>query len=246
MWRAASTCKGEMSANVSSSAAGVVPIPQPRGVAAGASSRDGQKSRVDGQLFKLGRVGARPDNESMTPTLRLVGQAGPKLLGVACSALLHACTPTLNWREVRPEGLGITLEFPCKPSVFSRPVVLAAAPLQLVMHACSAGGATWAMASADVGDPTRVAAVLSELFAAAARNVDAGEPRALPLSVLGATPNPSSRHAAFTGRLPDGQPVREYVAVFAKGTRVFQATVVDASAGHDAIDTYFGAMRFAR
>jgi len=30
-------------------------------------------------------------------------------------ALLAACSPTLNWREVRPEGTRLALLLPCKP-----------------------------------------------------------------------------------------------------------------------------------
>ena len=156
-----------------------------------------------------------------------------------------ACTPTLNWREVRPEGSGLTALFPCRPSVYARKLLLAAAPVELVLQACTADGLTWALASADVRDPANVTPALDGLFVAAAKNIAASEPAFLPLAVTGATPNRASRRAVLQGRLPDGQAVTEQVAVFARGTRVFQATVVGADLRADGADTFFSALRIS-
>ena len=161
----------------------------------------------------------------------------------ACALLGAACTPTLDWREVRPEGSGATLLMPCKPNSMKRSVRLAANTLSLALYACSAGGQTWAIASADVGDPARVTAALDELEAAARTNLSAGPVQTLALTVPGATPNPSSRRVQFSGRLGDGTVVQEQLAVFAHGTRVFQATVLGPQLPAEGVETFFGSLR---
>ena len=57
------------------------------------------------------------------------------------------------------------------------------------------------------------------------------------------TPAPQAVRQALSGQLDDGRRVQEQVAVFVRGTRVFQATVVGAKLDTDAVETYFGALR---
>jgi hypothetical protein len=160
-------------------------------------------------------------------------------------ALLAACAPALDWREVRPTDSGLVALFPCKPNALTRNVMLAGQTVRLSMHACRAGDQTWALAHADVGDPARVGASLEELRRSAAANLGAepGRSRELALAVPGATPNPASIREQLSGRLPDGQPAVEQFAVFVRGTVVFQATVLGATVPADAADTFFASLR---
>jgi hypothetical protein len=162
------------------------------------------------------------------------------LLAVALAA---ACSPTLNWRDVRPDGSGAEALFPCKPGHQSRKLMLAGAPVEMTLYACAAGGTTWALGFAEVGDPARVAPALAELAAAATRNVGAAGATGRALDVPGMTPNPQAQRLAFAGERPDGSAVQTHVAVFSKGTRVFQATAIGASPASDAVETFFGALR---
>jgi len=166
--------------------------------------------------------------------------------GRACAAalLLAACAPALDWRDVRPEGSELILLMPCKPTVQERRLPLAGSPVRLSLHACSAGGQTWGLAHADIDDPGRVGAALAALRASTAANVAAGAVERLPLRVPGATPQPASERVRFDGRLPDGQAVQAQLAVFARGTRVFQATVLGEQLPAEAADTFFGSIRF--
>jgi hypothetical protein len=159
-------------------------------------------------------------------------------------AALGACAPALDWRELRPEGSGLQLMLPCRPTTQARSVMLAGRSVKFSLVACSAGAQTWALAFADVGDPALVAAALEELRTSAARNLGAQAHAARPLDVPGATPNAGSLRFAVDGRLPDGSAVQEQAAVFVRGTRVFQATAVGAQLGADAVDTFFGSLRF--
>jgi hypothetical protein len=168
----------------------------------------------------------------------------PALPAVLFCGAIAACSPAQDWRELQPDGSGAALMFPCKPVSHARQVPLDGAPVMLTLHACTAGDeVTYALAVADVADPARVATALQALRDSAAGNVAAGAPAPLPLDVRGATPNPAAGRAAYAGTRSDGQPVQMQVAVFSKGTRVYQATVIGRQIGTDAADTFFGALR---
>jgi len=162
---------------------------------------------------------------------------------LALLGLLAACSPALDWRELRPEGSGVQLMLPCKPASHARRVQLAGGPTELTLYACTAGGVTWALAFADLQDPARVGPALQALREAAAANLGAAAPQAKALQVDGATPNPASARLALRGQLPDGQAVQEEMAVFAKGTRVYQATCVGPTLPVEDVETFFGSLR---
>ncbi|RZU00546.1 hypothetical protein [Rivibacter subsaxonicus] len=144
-------------------------------------------------------------------------------------ALLAACTPTLDWREVRPTGSKLVALFPCKPERVTRALPLAGAEVQFELLACSADGSTWALSSADLGDPGRVAAALDELRRVRVLNLDGRETASAPFVLRGATPHPGALRFEVTGRRPDGTAVGETSVVFAQGTRVFHAAVLGAA-----------------
>jgi hypothetical protein len=157
--------------------------------------------------------------------------------------LLLGCSPALDWREVRPQGSAAAVLLPCKPDSHTRSVALAGAQVQLTLVACAAGGSTWALAFADIGDPALVGAALTELHDSALRNLGAEQSRRMPLALDGATPNDASRRVQLTGRLPDGRAVTEQLALFSKGTKVFQATVLGEKLAAEPAETFFGGLR---
>jgi hypothetical protein len=173
----------------------------------------------------------------MTCTLR-------RLAPVLVATALTACAPALNWRDVRPEGSAAQLLFPCKPDAQERRVALAGPPVRLVLHLCEAGGQTWALALADVADPARVPPALAALQAGAAANVGAPAAAAAPQAVPGATPQPGSGRTRLQGRRSDGQAVQMQTLVFARGTQVFQASVLGAALSDEAVEAYFASIRF--
>lgn len=157
---------------------------------------------------------------------------------------LAACAPALDWREVRLADGGLRVLLPCKPVGHERRVRLGPQKAPMELHACTAAGATWAVAFADLDDPVRVGPALSELHDAAAANLSVSQLQSLGLRVEGATPNPASRRVQWHGRLPDGRAVSGQSAVFAKGTRVFQASVVAEQPDAEAMDNFFASLRF--
>lgn len=150
-----------------------------------------------------------------------------------------ACSPTLDWRELRPEGSGLVALFPCKPTVETRTVVLEGLAVRLNMHACQAGGSMYAVATGEIGDPARVAPVLNALLAAQAGNLSASVSARQGFSVSGATPQAPSFRVTLSGRLPDGSAVFQEAAFFTRGARVFQAMVMGPRRDAEASTTFF-------
>jgi hypothetical protein len=161
---------------------------------------------------------------------------------VLAGLVLAGCSPTLDWRQVRPEGWGLVASWPCRPTLQVRPVALAGPAVELGLLSCSAGGHRFAIASADVADPARVGPALQAL-GAAAQGVIESERAA---SVSGMTPQPAARWWRVQGQLPDGAPVREQVLLFAQGMRVFQATLVGPVADDTLARTFFDAIELPR
>ena len=166
-------------------------------------------------------------------------------LGLAYAAVLSlsACAPALDWRDVRIAAGAVQAQLPCKPSTHTRKVTLAGQPVDMSLQVCSAGGQTWALAWADVTDPAQVGPALRELRDAAAANIGAQSSVPLPLNIKGATPHADSTRLQLEGRRADGQPVREQMALFARGTVVVQATALGATLPDDAVDTFFASLR---
>ncbi len=158
---------------------------------------------------------------------------------------LAACTPRLDWREVRIPDTTLRALLPCRPAGQARRLVLAGSEVELSMLACTGDGVVFAVATAELAQPGRVGAAIAELHAAAARNVGAPPPVREAFEVPGSTPNAQAGIASFTGLLGDGRRVEERIAVFARGTRVYQATMLGPSVEMEASDAFFGGLRFA-
>lgn len=164
------------------------------------------------------------------------------VLATACA--MAACTPVLDWRDARPDGAGLMALFPCRPAGQVRRLALAGTTVEMTLYACSAGDATYAVGFADIGETQQVTGMLAALSAAAARNIGStGSTEPAPLHVDGMTPNPMAGRWAFSGRRADGRHVQMQVGLFARGTRVFQASMVGTRLNADAIETFFGALR---
>lgn len=179
------------------------------------------------------------------PSSSLRSGAVPLLSAAVLAATfsLSACSPALDWRDVRPTGSPMHLLMPCKPGSQVRPVALAGQPVRLTVLACAAGGQTWGLAFADLGDPGRVSAALAELGQSAAGNIGAAASRSSPFAVPGATPNPASVRLRLEGAMPDGKPVQMQLAVFTHGTLVFQATAYGERVPDEAAETFFNGLR---
>jgi hypothetical protein len=159
------------------------------------------------------------------------------------AALLCACSPVLDWRQVKPAGMGLEALFPCRPANLARHVELQDRRLEMVVHACTAAHHTFAVGSLVMPDVREVPAVLDALREAAARNLGDAAQSAQPFEVLGMTPNPRAGLSILTGRRPDGSAVVEHVLVFARGERVYQAMVVGNKPDAETVAAFFAGLK---
>ncbi len=159
--------------------------------------------------------------------------------------MLQACSPSLNWRDVRPEGTGLALLLPCKPDKAQRTVPLGGSATKLNMLGCDAGGATFAVASADIGDAAKVADVLVQWQKLTLANMKAAPGvQVVPLKVAGSSPLPPAVLVRAQGQRADGQAVSGQAAYFAKGTQVFQVVMYAGNAAPEAGETFFSSIKF--
>jgi len=167
-----------------------------------------------------------------------------RLTSLALVLGIAACTPALDWRELRPMGSSATTMFPCKAASHARDVKLAGLTVSMSMFACSVGDTTYALVFADMRDPSLVSQALDDLALAARSHLHAPENSASqPLSVPGMTPNARAAQWRLQGRLPDGRLVQERAALFAHGTQIYQATMLGAELDAEAQEVFFGALR---
>ncbi len=164
--------------------------------------------------------------------------------GVLAAALLAACTPTWDWRTVPVPDTQLQAEFPCRPGRFQRDVVVAGTPLKLFMLSCEAGGVTYGVATADVGDPARVDAVLHALADGAGAAIRSADSTVGALKMGGITPFSGNTSARLHGYRPDGESVDESIRVFARGSRVFQATAIGKTLPEPALGPFESGLRF--
>ncbi len=157
---------------------------------------------------------------------------------------LGACSPALDWRDFTPPGSGIGVSFPCRPDRQNRAVTLAQTRVTMEMLTCSAGDATFALAYADLTDPARINTALAELRVAAIGNLGGGVPARAPLQIKGMTNSDEAGRIALAGRLPDGTSVHEHAALFTRGLRVYQATVIGVDPPVAVVDTFMGGLNF--
>ncbi|WP_310461708.1 hypothetical protein [Sphaerotilus sp.] len=139
--------------------------------------------------------------------------------------MLGACSPTLNWRDVEIDPQ-TRAQFPCRPEHAERPLVLAGVPVRAEMRACEAGGLSWSATVLDVGDPTRLTAVLRESRLSLATRLQGREESVLPAQINGMTPNEEARRVVIVGKTGEGRPARAEAVFVVRGLQVFQFVVM--------------------
>lgn len=152
---------------------------------------------------------------------------------------LAACTPSLNWREVKPaDAQGLVALFPCKPDESTRQLAvpgLPGGPVRMHVLSCEAGGMRWALSHMDAGSPQRLSQALPALDEALWRNLSAAQPaqarqEALgPARIQGADSHAGARQWLLAGARPTPLNQVQRVQVlswsFARGLTAFQASI---------------------
>jgi len=135
-------------------------------------------------------------------------------------------------------------QLPCRPGRFERPVLVAGVRLRMTMLSCEAGGVTYGVASADVGDPARVEPVLAGLADSARRALADARGAFADYELRGATPFRGNARGRLAGARPDGVAVEESLRLFARGTVVYQASAIGPALAPPALAPFEDGLRF--
>ena len=159
---------------------------------------------------------------------------------------LAACSPTFNWREVRLERTRLNLLLPCKPDKAQKVVPLGGQATTLAMLGCEAGGATFAVAVADLGDASKTASVLVLWQNLTLANMKAGpgSHQLLPLKIPGASVDVPVVRVLAQGQRADGTVVSGQAAYFAQGSQVFQVVMYAPQITPEVAETFFSSLKF--
>jgi hypothetical protein len=154
-----------------------------------------------------------------------------------------ACSPTFDWREVRVEPTRLKAMLPCKPDAAARKLPMGSREVEVRALGCEAGTATYAILTADVGEPARADEALAQWNRATLANLRGTVSRTQPFIPARASALPSSLRVTAEGRRADGSAIRGEAAYFAQGTRVFQAVVYGAELRAEMLQPFFEGLR---
>lgn len=113
----------------------------------------------------------------------------------------------------------------------------------MYLYVCDAGGVTFAVSYADVGDASAVEPALAALRRSSAANIESRDARDLAYAVPGMAPASGAGRALYNGRLPSGATTELSAAYFVEGTRVYQATMMAPSLDAEAVETFYRGLR---
>ena len=152
---------------------------------------------------------------------------------IACVALLAACSPKFDWREVRGTDAPFMVLLPSKPATHTRTVNLDGLQVPMTMTAADVDGVTFAVGAAQLADAAQAPKALAAMKTALVRNIG-GTIKQEKASAPGAVPVAVDIEAAGSGRL--------LLARFlAKDNRIYQVIMVgnESAVSRDAADTFF-------
>lgn len=158
---------------------------------------------------------------------------------------LAGCTPALNWREARTEDGNLVAMFPCRPDRHERVVSLRETTASMRLLVCAAEGTTFALGWLEVAGPGTVTATLETLRAAMVGNLGGTQVHVAPWALSGMTANALAARLSVQGRMPDGKAVVQEAAFFARGSRVYQASVISPRIDRDAAEMFFSGLKLA-
>ena len=162
---------------------------------------------------------------------------------VAGCLALTACSPALNWREVRLEPSALVAMLPCKPDQGARAVSLAGQNLSMHMMGCEADSTTFAVSYVDLPDATQAATVQAQWQTAMLGNMRATQNLQSPLNIKGVVGATGAVQLQAQGTQPDGRAVVAQGVWFIRGAQVFHAVMYAAKLNPEAADAFFTGFR---
>ncbi len=162
------------------------------------------------------------------------------------AALLSACSPTYNWREVRSTGAPYAASFPAKPATHSRVIDLNGMKVNMTMTAARVDDITFAVGSVPVADAKAALASIDAMKTAMVKNIGGTvrHEKLLPPAVhqLRAIDLEASGKAAGNN---SGQALRLYARFIAKPNHAYQLIVMspDQAVPQEEVDMFFSSFK---
>jgi hypothetical protein len=180
-----------------------------------------------------------------------------RLIAAAAVALLAACSPRLNWREVRPPTGGYVIALPDKPQTIGREIAFehpaGRVRAEMTMVSTGVGASLFAVGSVQlpafaIDSPPSLAATLTWFGDGLLRNVRAAPvvPVDAPLPAgLGARRLRAAQAFSAAGRAGGGKAAQLAVRLYVVDDRLFQLVALGAEGElpPQALETFFDSFR---
>ena len=152
---------------------------------------------------------------------------------IVCIAMLAACSPKFDWREVRGSAAPFVVLLPAKPASHTRTINLDGIEISMTMTAADVDGVTFAVGTAELPDEAKAPQALAAMKTALVRNIG-GSVRKETASAPGAVPSTIDIEAT-------GADSRVLFGRFvAKDKRIYQVIAVgkESALPREAVDTF--------
>lgn len=167
-------------------------------------------------------------------------------LHLAAVLLVSACSPALNWREVRGSDAPFSVLLPAKPATHARDINLNGLKVTMNMTAAEANGASFAIGSVMLADPAQHAAALAAMQTAMVRNIRGEIKREQTVRLADGSTATEIEAAGRVGK--QGQAVLMAGRFASKGVWVVQAVVIGEpdQLSREAMETFLGSLKLTR
>jgi len=173
-------------------------------------------------------------------------------LAVGACAMLAACSPELNWREVRLGGLAALL--PCKPDAARRTVPLGTQDVAMDMLGCEAKGALFAVSHVRLDGRQAVDAARAQWRQQALASLQTRSVQELPFHL--APPGGGQRASQATqvlagsstewvaaqGTRPDGSPIEARLLWLAQGEDLYHVAMYADQVSDEVVEMLFSGL----
>ncbi len=166
-----------------------------------------------------------PGAVTITAMLKKNLCAGRLVCAALCWSALAACSPPLDWREVRVAEPPFIVMMPAKPTTHTRTVKLDAMEVGMTMRGAEAAGVTYAVGTVALQDGVAAASAARALQAALVRNIGGTIQQDKQILVSGL---PITDLQA-DGKNARGEAMRLHARFAARGPFAYQAVVLGPS-----------------
>lgn len=157
---------------------------------------------------------------------------------VCAVAVLAACSPRYDWREVHGSDAPFTVLLPARPASFSRRIDLDGTPVTMTMTAAEVDGATFAVGVAELAGAMQAPRALESIRIALINNIGGNLQQA---EVPGRPPMADSTLDMTATGVARGQPLRLMARLVARDKRVYQILIIgnDEAMTRENAETFF-------